>query len=92
LFASRKASTLLNALKNRGVPAKDRGLTGPIVINEYCLLATSNAECGSLNNWYRFKALPEDPTSCLKAWYSCPKPSPNPKKNTQLLDNLHVQA
>lgn len=51
LFASRKASTVLNALKNKGVPAKDNGLTGPIVINEYCLLDMSNAEWGSLNSW-----------------------------------------
>jgi hypothetical protein len=42
--------TLLKAFKNSGVPAKDKGDTGPIVIKEYSLEAVSNEECGSLNN------------------------------------------
>src|SRR4030067_43295 len=46
-FASRNSSTVLNALKKRGVPAKDRGETGPIVIKEYSRLAISNDEWGS---------------------------------------------
>ena len=51
LFSVRNASTVLNALRNNGLPEKDRGLTGPIVIKEYWRLATSNAECGSLKSW-----------------------------------------
>lgn len=47
LLALRNSSTVFKALKNSGVPAKDSGLTGPMVINEYCLLAMSKAEWGS---------------------------------------------
>ena len=60
------SSTVLNALKNKGEPAKDSGLTGPIDMNEYCLLDASNDECGSLNIWYKSRALPDDPTNCLR--------------------------
>ena len=35
LLAPKNASTVLKALKKRGVPEKERGLTGPMVINEY---------------------------------------------------------
>lgn len=50
-FASRKSSTLLNELKNRGVPANESGETGPIVMNEYSREAVSNDECGSRKSW-----------------------------------------
>jgi RNA polymerase sigma-70 factor (ECF subfamily) len=43
-FASRNASAVLKALKNSGVPANDRGLTGPIVMKEYWRLLVSKAE------------------------------------------------
>lgn len=43
LFESIKASGVLKAVKNNGVPAKDKGDTGPTVINEYCLEAISTA-------------------------------------------------
>lgn len=49
-FALRKSSTLLNAFKKSGLPAKESGLTGPIVMNEYCRLCTSKAEWGSRNS------------------------------------------
>jgi len=39
-----KALTVLKVLKNRGVPEKDRGLTGPMVIKEYWRLLMSKAE------------------------------------------------
>jgi hypothetical protein len=42
-----KASTVLKTLRKSGVPEKERGLTGPMVMNEYCRLFVSNAECGS---------------------------------------------
>ena len=41
LFAVKKSSGLLKAVKNNGVPENDKGETGPIVINEYCLLSIS---------------------------------------------------
>jgi hypothetical protein len=44
-----KSSTEVNAFKKRGVPAKDRGETGPMVMKEYSREATSNDDCGSLN-------------------------------------------
>lgn len=50
LFAFKKFSTLLYAVKNNGVPANERGDTGPTVINEYCRDAISKALCGSLND------------------------------------------
>ena len=34
LFCSRNSFAVLKALKNKGVPAKDSGETGPTVINE----------------------------------------------------------
>jgi len=43
-FAFRKASTVLNALKNSRLPENDKGLTGPMVINEYCRLFGLKAE------------------------------------------------
>ncbi len=51
LFVLRKASTVLKALRNNGLPEKDRGLTGPMVMKEYCRLFISNAECGSRKSW-----------------------------------------
>ena len=36
LFVFRNSSEVLKAVKKRGVPAKDRGETGPTVINAYC--------------------------------------------------------
>ena len=36
LFVLRNSSGILNAVKNKGVPEKDNGETGPIVIKEYC--------------------------------------------------------
>jgi len=36
LFVLRNSSGVLNAVRNKGVPAKDNGETGPIVIKEYC--------------------------------------------------------
>ena len=50
-FALKKASTLLKALRNSGVPENDSGLSGPMVMKEYWRLAMSKAECGSRNNW-----------------------------------------
>lgn len=46
-FADKKSSGLLNALKNRGLPENDRGLTGPMVMKEYWRLLASKDECGS---------------------------------------------
>jgi hypothetical protein len=43
-LASVKSPTLLKALRNRGVPEKDNGDTGPTVINEYSLENTSKAD------------------------------------------------
>jgi hypothetical protein len=40
----------LKALKKSGVPAKERGETGPVVINEYSREAASKAEWGSRNS------------------------------------------
>ena len=57
LFASRKASTVLKALKNSGLREDESGLTGPMVMNEYCLLLASNAECRSRDNRYRSRAV-----------------------------------
>ena len=47
----KNCSVLLKALKNKGVPAKDSGETGPTVIKAYCLDSMSKALCGSLNDW-----------------------------------------
>jgi hypothetical protein len=47
LFVLMKASTVLNTFRNRGVPANDRGLTGPMVIKLYCREAMSKELCGS---------------------------------------------
>lgn len=49
-FASKKASTVLKTFKNSGLPENESGLTGPMVIKEYCRLLASKAECGSRNN------------------------------------------
>jgi hypothetical protein len=43
LFVLRNSSGVLNAVRNKGVPAKDNGETGPIVIKEYCREAISKA-------------------------------------------------
>jgi len=43
LFVLRNSSGVLNAVRNNGVPAKDKGETGPIVIKAYCLDAISKA-------------------------------------------------
>jgi len=50
LLNFKNSSVILNAVKNRGVPAKDSGDTGPTVIKEYCLDATSNVLWGSRND------------------------------------------
>ena len=44
LFASKYASGVLNTLKNKGVLENDNGETGPVVMNEYCLLSLEKAE------------------------------------------------
>jgi len=80
LLTRRKSSGELNAVKNNGVPAKDSGETGPIVIKEYCLEAGSNALCGSLNDWYSFSAFGSPPTSSFKEKNSLPRARPKPKK------------
>ena len=65
-FAARNSSGLLNTFRNSGVPEKDSGLTGPIVIKEYCRLCASKAECGSRKSWYKSNAVLEEPTrTCL---------------------------
>lgn len=46
----KNSSALLKALKNNGVPANERGETGPMVINEYSRLSVSKDECGSRNS------------------------------------------
>lgn len=50
LFASMNVCTSLKAVKNNGVSAKERGETGPMVINEYYRDPKSNALCGSRND------------------------------------------
>jgi hypothetical protein len=50
-FAARNASTVLKTLRKRGLPEKESGLTGPMVMNEYWRLLVSKAECGSRNSW-----------------------------------------
>jgi hypothetical protein len=50
-LAARKSDTELKALKKRGLPEKERGLTGPVVMKEYCRPRTSKAEWGSRNSW-----------------------------------------
>lgn len=43
-LACKNACALLKALKKRGLPANESGLTGPVVINEYWRLRASKAE------------------------------------------------
>ena len=62
-FAFKNSSTVLNALRNKGAPANDSGLTGPIDMNEYCLLDALKDECGSLNIRYNPSDLSDVPTN-----------------------------
>ena len=50
LFSFMNASTELNTFRNRGVPANESGLTGPMVMKLYCRDTMSNELCGSRNN------------------------------------------
>ena len=43
LLVLRNSSGVLNAVKNKGVPAKDKGETGPTVIKAYCREDASKA-------------------------------------------------
>ena len=43
LLVLRNSAGVLNAVRNKGVPAKDKGETGPTVIKAYCREAISKA-------------------------------------------------